>query len=404
MTVFERIDAAREAMRRRVMILGTRGIPAQHGGFETFAQYLALHLVARGWQVEVACQEFGTGPIRSEDWRGVRLVKIAVPRRGPLGSVLFDLRAVLYAVRHRGLVLTLGYNTAIFGLLLRAAGVPNLINMDGLEWKRLKWPPLVRAWFWLNERLGCWLGSHLIADHPAIADHLATRISRKKITCISYCADPVTRPDPDRVAAFGLQPNRYAVVVARPEPENSILEIVTAFRRADPGIPLVLLGDYDNGAAYPAKVRAAAGPEARFLGPLYDKDTVEALRRHARFYVHGHRMGGTNPSLVEALAAGTPVLAHDNVFNRWVAGPDMRYFSDIESAASEIRRLSRDDLLAARLRQAARARHQQEFTVDRILPAYERLLASWLPGAATARVWLARVVDRLGGVLPAGPR
>jgi len=368
---------------RRLMILGTRGIPASHGGFETFAQYLALHLVAQGWEVEVACQTQGKGAITFENWRGVRLVKIPVAPSGSRGSLLFDLRAVLYALRNPGLVLTLGYNTAVFGVLLRALGLPNLINMDGLEWKRSKWPAPIKAWFWMNERIACWSASHLIADHPVIAQRLAQRASADKISCIAYCAYAVERPDPARIGQFGLEPGKYAIVVARPEPENSILEIVSAYSSADAPFPLVVLGDYTKGTPYQRRVLAAAGRNVIFPGAIYDKATVEALRHYARFYIHGHQTGGTNPSLVEALAAGSVVLAHDNRFNRWVAGPAMRAFADTEQCRREIQLLCRDDSLLAEMRRAALARHAEAFTTAMILPAYERLLASWLPRMAS---------------------
>ncbi|HEY0419647.1 MAG TPA: DUF1972 domain-containing protein, partial [Acetobacteraceae bacterium] len=185
-----RPDSSHRA-RPRLLILGTRGIPARHGGFETFAERLALHLVGRGWKVEVFCQD-EPGESGPECWRGVRLRRVPVPWFGAKGSILFDWRAMRQA--RDGLLLTLGYNTALFGVLARLRRLPNLINMDGVEWRRAKWPKPVRAWFWLNEWLGSRLGSHLIADHPAIADHLARprrfgAAGRERITTIPYGAD-----------------------------------------------------------------------------------------------------------------------------------------------------------------------------------------------------------------------
>jgi len=362
-----------------LLILGCRGVPAAHGGFETFAAHLAPYLARRGWDVEVACQEEGSGPITFDQWQGVRRVRIPVSGTGPTSTVAFDLRSVRYALRCNRLVLLLGYNTAIFAAALRLRGVPVVVNMDGLEWKRTKWSPPIRAWLWAMERVACSIGSHLIADHPVIADHLATRVSRRKISTIGYCADAVHQAEDGPVRAQGLNPGAYGLVVARPEPENSLLEIVTAHRLSGSDSPLAVLGTYRDEHPYHRQVRGAAAPNVRFLGAIYDKTALEALRFHARFYVHGHQVGGTNPSLVEALAVGSPVLAHDNPFNRWVAGPGMLFFDSIEACTAQFRRLESEPGLLRDMRAAAVTRHARTFTRETILTAYEELLRQWLP-------------------------
>ncbi|MGL4315968.1 MAG: DUF1972 domain-containing protein, partial [Pseudomonas sp.] len=173
-------------MNRKLNILGTRGVPAQHGGFETFAESLAVFLVKRGWAVTVYCQEEdGAAPWESE-WQGVRRIHIPVKGQGALGTIVFDWRATWHALSQEGLFLTLGYNTAAFNLLQRLKRQVNVINMDGIEWRRDKWGIIAKTWFWLNERIGCWVGNHLVADHPQIKTHLATRVSENKITMIPY--------------------------------------------------------------------------------------------------------------------------------------------------------------------------------------------------------------------------
>ena len=165
-------------------ILGTRGIPAQHGGFETFAEFLALYLVKQEWDVTVYCQEDDGDSVWEDEWRGVHLVHIPVKQGGALGTIVFDWKSTLHASRQKGLILTLGYNTAAFGLLYRLKGITNLFNMDGLEWQRDKWSSLERAWLYMNERMGCWLGNHLVADNPEIKNHLVTRVKPEKVTMI----------------------------------------------------------------------------------------------------------------------------------------------------------------------------------------------------------------------------
>lgn len=361
-----------------VSILGTRGIPARHGGFETFAAVLAPYLQGQGWQVTVYCQADPGTPSSVADWMGIHLVTLPVRLVGPLGTMEFDLKCILHALRHPSDInLTLGYNTAFFGVLLRLWGRFNLINMDGLEWKRSKWPAPVRVWFYLNEWLGCWLGNRLVADHPEIARHLHTRGVARKVVMIPYGAELVQDVATSVPITFGLVPGRYLLIVARPEPENSLLELVRAFSTRYRGIKLVVLGTYaPESNAYHAMVLAAASDEVLFLGAIYDQATVAALRYHSLAYCHGHRVGGTNPSLVEALGAGCAVLAHDNPFNRWVAGAAAMYFSNEDECAQAMETMLKDPAGVGHLRAASRQRHADSFTWPAVLQAYDALLTS----------------------------
>lgn len=358
-------------------ILGTRGVPAAHGGFETFAEYLSLYLVAKGWCVVVYCQDEGTGPVFSDTWQGVERVHIPVAQDGPKGTIVFDWQATVHAAKHRDLCLTLGYNTAVFCALLRLKGIPNLINMDGIEWSRAKWGPVAKLWFWMNDWAGCWLGNHLVADHPQIKLHLQSRVAARKITTIPYGADVVTSAPVEPVKTLGLEPGRFLTVIARTEPENSLLEIVQGFSAKPRGLQLVVLGNYAEENVYQRAVKAAASSEVRFVGTIYDKTVVQALRFHSAAYVHGHQVGGTNPSLVEALGAGNAVIAHDNRFNRWVAGDGAMYFNGANGfAACMDSLLSKPEALAA-LRERGQARFKQEFTWPHVLEQYEVLLTRY---------------------------
>ena len=361
-------------------ILGTRGVPAAHGGFETFAEYLALYLVERGWRVVVYCQLEGDGPIYEDTWEGVERVCIPVVQPRALGTMVFDWKAIRHAAGYGDLCLTLGYNTALFNARLRLKGIPSVINMDGIEWSRSKWGPAAKAWLYLNERLGCWLGNHLIADHPEIERHLRTGVRADKITMIPYGADSVRDTPDEPVRALGLEPGRYLTLIARPEPENSILEVVQGFSQKRRGLVLAILGDYDvEGNAYHRAVKEAASDEVRFLGPIYDKEVVQALRFHSWAYVHGHQVGGTNPSLVEALGAGNAVLARDNRFNRWVAGPAARYFSAVEDFASQLKEICAAPDLLGEMQAGSRARFAEAHTWPDVLRRYEELLLRFVP-------------------------
>lgn len=365
-----------------IRILGTRGIPAAHGGFETFAENLSLYLVGKGWRVVVYCQDEGTGPQFTDAWEGVERVHIPVLHSGPKGTMVFDWQATAHAARYKDLCLTLGYNTAVFCALLRLKGIPNLINMDGIEWSRAKWSPLAKTWFWLNEWAGAWLGNHLVADHPRISEHLQSRLDGRKITMIPYGADAVTTESVRTVQSLGmgLESGRYWTVIARAEPENSLLEIVQGFSARPRGMQLVVLGNYDPQNAYHCAVRASASAEVCFVGAIYDKSMVQSLRVHSAGYIHGHQVGGTNPSLVEALGAGNAIIAHDNRFNRWVAGEGAMYFDSADSLSTCMDRLTAEPRILEELRQQGLIRFQEKFTWPNVLNQYETLLLKFLPG------------------------
>jgi glycosyltransferase involved in cell wall biosynthesis len=367
---------------RALRILGTRGIPAGHGGFETFAERLALYLVARGWRVTVYCQATGDGALSEDEWRGVRRVHCPVSARGALGTVVFDWRTTRHAAAAGETVLTLGYNTAIFCALYNLHGVRNLINMDGFEWRRGKWSRPAKAWLRLNEQLGCRLGDHLIADHPRIEEVLGRYVRPDKITMIPYGADVTRQADVAPLAALGLEPGSYALIVARLEPENSILQILRSFSSRMRSCELVVLGSLAESNPYHRELRAAANSQVRFFGAIYDQVIVSALRSSARLYVHGHTVGGTNPSLVEAMGAGSPILAHDNVFNRWVAGSGAAYFHDEADCGRQFDELLDDRARLARMAEETRARCATQFSWPKVLGEYEALLARWVSGGA----------------------
>ena len=250
--------------------------------------------------------------------------------------------------------------------------------MDGIEWQRDKWSFLERIWLYLNEKVGSLLGNHLVADHPEIKNHLARFISKKKITMIPYTAPMILSADAGYLKHFHLEPGKFVILIARPESENSILKIVRAYTAQKRGMPLVVLGKYDpKNYEYQKQVLDAGNDEVLFVGPIYDQSVVQALRFYARFYVHGHTVGGTNPSLVEALGAGSPVLAHDNRFNRWVAGERALFFSDEQACDRQITKLVQDDDLVAEMRVASKRRYLEQFTEDNVYGAYERLLGKY---------------------------
>ncbi|WP_285115397.1 DUF1972 domain-containing protein [Leifsonia sp. fls2-241-R2A-40a] len=362
-----------------VRILGTHGVPANYGGFETAAENVALFLRDQGWRVIVYCQAEGTGPIVTDEWNGIERVTIPVSAKGWLGTSRFDLRSIAHASRDRGLHLTFGYNTAVFNIWQRLKRIPNVINMDGIEWSRARWGKMRQAILYINERIACFVGNTLIADHPEIEVYLRRKAPARKITMITYGAHRVDDAPEAPARELGLEPGQYFTLICRPIPENSILELVTAFSAERRGVQLAVFGNYQpDEDDYHRAVVDAASDEVRFVGSVYEPDRIAALRFHSLGYFHGHTVGGTNPSLVEAMAVGNPVLAHDNAYNRWVAQDAALYFSTTSEASAHITRLVADAGLRAELAAAARERHATEFTWEHVAGQYRDVLASHL--------------------------
>lgn len=368
------VSSAVEAEAMHVMIVGVRGIPAHHGGFETFAEDLALFLVARHHHVTVYCQTSRDEHLAEDDWNGVHRVMIPAGERA-VGTVMYDWATTMHASRRKGVVLILGYNTGIFSLVYRLRHVPSVMNMDGIEWRRDKWSLPQKSWLWINEWAGARCANHLIADHPEIAAHLQRHTSPRRITIIPYGADEVTGAPSEVFANYRLRSKGYYLLIARPEPENSILEIVQAFSSARVGTPLVILGSYSpSSIEYHRQVLDAGGPNVYFAGAIYDHQVVRGLRFHAKAYVHGHRVGGTNPSLVESLAAGNAIIAHDNRFTRWVAGDGARFFKTAADLEETLYALESDAGELEKMEAASRLRFEEEFMKGDVLAAYEKLL------------------------------
>lgn len=359
---------------RSLYILGTRGIPAAHGGFETFAQRFALHMRDKGWAVTVYCQADAgpTGPIVDE-WEGIRRITF-VADSGAVGTMKFDWACTRHAMKEHGVMLVLGYNTALFSALLRLTGNPVLMNMDGIEWKRAKWPWHGRIWLYLNEWIGALTSNTLIADHPEIAKHLRRRRRASDIVMIPYGADLITSAPTQPVVERGLEPGRYVISIGRIEPENNILPMIEAFASKPRDLSFICLGKLEPGKnPYHDAVIAAGAGRVIFPGAIYDPSVVQALRFHAAAYCHGHSVGGTNPSLVEAMGAGNAVIAHDNPYNRWVVGDEQFFFSDATECATVFDRIVESPESLSHAQACIRTRFLSAFQWEPILADYERL-------------------------------
>jgi glycosyltransferase involved in cell wall biosynthesis len=379
MYTFCGVGLQESTVNKTVRILGTHGVPANYGGFETAAENIALFLKSWGWRVIVYCQAEGTGPVVEDVWNGIERVIVPVDLPGWRGTSKFDWLSIAHACQHRNVCLTFGYNTGIYNYRQRLLGIPNIINMDGIEWSRKRWGFMKQAILYLNERFATLYGNVLIADHPEIEKYLWTRAPKVKVKMIAYGADPVPDAPTSAITEQGLVPGGYMTLIARSIPENSILELVKGFSARRRTHKLLVLGSYDpEQDSYHREVMNSASDEVVFAGPIYEKTVVQALRFHGTAYLHGHTVGGTNPSLVEAMAAGNVAIAHNNAYNRWVVGDGALYFDDVNSIDRHVDTLISNTEQRLLMKQKVLNRFYASFTWEHIAKQYEDLLLKYI--------------------------
>jgi glycosyltransferase involved in cell wall biosynthesis len=328
----------------RVAIIGTRGIPAKYGGYETFAQELSVRLVKMGMQVEVYCDKIENG---SDTYNGVNLKYLACTKTS--NPLKYYRDSVRKAEKSNDVVLICGAAGALFIYSkVFHQKVAYLTNMDGIEYLRTKWTLpkrlFVRFCIWTS----VYLSDHVIADSKSIKEFLLKNyiIKDKRIIQIEYGADINDKPDLSLLDEYSLKPDGYYLVVSRLEPENNVESIIRGYIKSNIQQPLIVVGNlletkYVNG------LLQYKSDKVRFLGGVYNKSKLEALRFGCKAYLHGHSVGGTNPSLLEALGSGNIIIAHDNVFNREVTNNKMKYFSTPEECSDaiiEVENLSDNDI------------------------------------------------------------
>lgn len=355
----------------RVALVGTRGVPAHYGGFETAVEEVGRRLVERGHDVVVYCRTAGDEP-RPEEYLGMRLVHLPALRRRSLETLSHTGLSVAHLLAHRPDVAFV-FNAANSPWLpfLRAARVPVATHVDGLEWRRGKWGPTGRRYYRVAEQLAVRWSDALIADAQGIADYYAAEFGAPT-ELLAYGAPRVTGLDGSRLSELGLTSGGYHLVVARFEPENHVAEIVEGYVRSSATLPLVVVGSAPYSDEYTARVRDAADERVRFLGGVWDSELLDTLYAHTATYLHGHSVGGTNPSLLRAIGAGAATVAFDVAFNREVLRADGRYFSGVEDLAARVEE-AEADLGAAHARGAALALRAVDYDWDDVAAGYADL-------------------------------
>ncbi|HEY0512312.1 MAG TPA: DUF1972 domain-containing protein [Thermoanaerobaculia bacterium] len=367
-----------------VALIGSRGIPGRYGGYETLMEELSLRLLARGFRVTVYCRSHST-PRDLRSWRGVDLVVLPTLRSKYLDTPVHTLLSCLHAAAAGyDAALVVNSANALFVPLLRVAGIPVALNVDGLEKRRAKWGAFGRAVYAVSERLACVLPDALVTDAEVIRRHYLERFGAESFP-IAYGVDPRPPVETGVLARLRLAPRRYFLYVSRFEPENNPHRVAAAYRRAGGDLPLVMVGGAPYAGRFIAGFTRGADPRILFPGPIYG-DGYRELLSHALAYVHATEVGGTHPALVEAMGYGNCVMVNDTPENREVAGGVGLYFRAGEPAglAERLDWVRRNPEKARARGRAAARRAALLFSWERVADRYAALLARLagrLPGS-----------------------
>jgi glycosyltransferase involved in cell wall biosynthesis len=357
----------------RLAILGTRGIPANYGGFETFAEQLGVRLAARGHDVTVYCRSHHV-PKTLTEYRGVRLVVLPTVRHKYLDTVVHTALSAVHAARARyEVVLVCNAANALFCVVPRMAGIGVALNVDGLERKRRKWNLLGRWWYVVSERLATWIPDAIVTDARVIESYYLNRYDCQSVF-IPYGCEVGRTAETSVLDRYGLAPGDYILYVSRLEPENNAHAVVQGFESTTLAQRLVIVGSAPYARDYIARVRGLASDRVVFTGAVFG-DGYRQLQSHAFAYVHATEVGGTHPALVEAMGFGNCVVVNDVPENREVAGDAALYFDARapRTLATALETLAADPPLVQDLRSRATARARVSYSWEAVTDAYEVL-------------------------------
>ncbi len=317
----------------KLSIIGTRGIPAKYGGFETFAEEISVLLASRGIDVTVQCDYNSNDTIR---FKGVNLYFTSVTKSERTLKYYYE--GLKWGLNNSDVVLAASTAASFFYFLNFFKRKIIITNPDGLEHKRAKWSFLKKMYLKISEYLAVRMSDYLVADSESIRNYICNKYHRasQKTRVIEYGAYENNEPDDDILDNYGIRHHGYYLVVCRLEPENNIEMILEGYRKALTVKPLIIIGNIIGTEYVKRLVNLYNSDKIRFLGGIYDKKVLNALRFSCNAYIHGHSVGGTNPSLLEALASRNLIIAHDNIFNREVTSDRQFYFTTPEQLAGKI--------------------------------------------------------------------
>lgn len=381
---------------QHVFIIGSRGLPAQYGGFETFVDQLVSHQVSPDIQYHVACLS-NDQAYQHFDYKGVDCFTIKAPKLGPARVIAYDMMAINYAlklIKKQGIeqsifyVLgnTIGAFVAPFARKIHKIGGRFYINPDGLEWKRAKWAKPIQAYLKYSEKIMTRHADLVISDNPGIESYIKEAYPWSKTTYIAYGTDlsPTSLSSQDnKVREFyqkwQTQEKNYYLILGRFVPENNYETAIREFMASSTKRDLVIICNQE-GNPYFEELRARTGfdqdPRVKFVGTVYDQDLLKYIRKEAFAYIHGHEVGGTNPGLLEALAQTDLNLVLGVSFNQTVAKDSAHYWTKETGNLAHL--IDQVDPLedVSEWGQRAKANMKQNFTWEKIVGEYEELFLS----------------------------
>ena len=369
-----------------IAIIGSRGIPNNYGGFEGFTEVLSQNLTKKGYNVYVSCEHPGDNE-SPEIFNGVNLFYFPIkhpksPIMGMVYEVLYDVYSLFIASIRAEQVYMLGYSAAIFFFIPKLFGKTLYLNPDGLEWKRAKFNSPVKLLLKINEKMGCFWADRIIADSKGIQNYYDKKYDIES-SFIAYGVDEIQPVEWDdeklpEILKHGISINpAYWLLVARLEPENNIHTIIEGYMKSDAKKPLIIVGNFGS-PEYKHRIQEmlqqrSTDKKIVFTGGIYDQESLNMLRQNCFAYLHGHSVGGTNPSLVEAMSMKNLLLAHDNQFNREVCEDTALYFQNSEDLKNKINKIESNPENYQELKSKTFKRVHKEYSWDKITNQYHQL-------------------------------
>jgi glycosyltransferase involved in cell wall biosynthesis len=356
-----------------ISIVGTRGIPARYGGFETFAQKISGIMANAGHDVTVQCDYQS---YHSVSFNGVNLYFSGFTKDQHPVKYYYD--GLKNAFRNSDIVIVATTFGSFFYFLNFFRKKKILTNTDGIEYNRSKWGLFQKLYIRISGILAALSSDILIADSVEIASFLKGKypFAARKIRVIEYGAEIIETSDESVIREYGLESGNYYLVVSRLEPENNLRMITEGYLASGSRRPLIIVGNLKDSRFVKELVSSCDGTEVRFIGGIYDPSRLSALRCFCAAYIHGHSVGGTNPSLLEAMGCGNLCICHDNVFNREVTGNKQLYFEKVEALSSRIMEVEQMEISELIMfREYSRERILNYYNWDRISSQYLKLIA-----------------------------
>ncbi len=381
-----------------IALIGSRGAPARYGGFETAVDEVGQRLAARGHRVTVYCRNGNSGQEKDpRRYRGMRLVHLPAVRYRSLETLSHSFLCVLHALRGERFDAVMMCNSANAPVLplLRARRIPVATHVDGIEWRRSKWGRRGRSYYRLAESLAVRWSDALIADAVGIEAYYLDEFGARTDT-ITYGSPDIREAGSARLAGLGLEPGKYHLIVARLEPENHVDLMLEGYLRSTARYPLIVVGSVPYASKHAADLEALAARSGsiRMIGGVWDQELLDELYAGALTYLHGHSVGGTNPSLLRAMGAATATIAYDIVFNREVAGPQARYAVSAGEVADALGEAEADEAATRRRGAALSERARQLYDWEATADKYEALFTALAAGRSQRGLYTGRRVKR----------